>query len=136
MSEYDKPLPRLDDANRPFWEGALAGELRLQQCAGCGAHRFPARRHCSHCGSEESRWTAVSGRGTVWSHCRFHKAYFPGFSDEVPYNVVLVKLEEGPMLFSNLTGVPENEARIGMEVVPHFDRVTDAVALVKFKPAP
>jgi hypothetical protein len=129
-----RPLPRLDDANAPFWQGAQAGELRLQQCAGCGAYRFPARRHCARCGGEEHRWTAVSGRGTVWSHCLFHKSYFPGLAADTPYNVVLVKLEEGPMLFSNLVGVPNEELRIGMPVLPHFERVTDAVVLIKFKP--
>ncbi len=136
MSGRGKPLPRLDDPNRPHWEGALAGELRLQQCAGCGLHRFPARRHCAGCGSQESHWTAVSGRGTVWSHCLFHKAYFPGFSGELPYNVVLVKLEEGALLYSNLVGVPNERIRIGMAVEAHFERVSDEVALVKFRAAP
>jgi hypothetical protein len=131
-----KPLPRLDDANAPFWQGARAGELRLQQCTGCGAYRFPAGRHCARCGGEESRWTPVSGRGTVWSYCVFHKAYFAGFAGETPYNVVLVKLAEGALLFSNLVGVPNEHLRVGMAVVPHFERVTDTVTLVQFKPAP
>jgi uncharacterized OB-fold protein len=131
-----RPLPRLDDVNAPFWQGARAGELRLQQCTGCGAWRFPAGRHCAQCGGQESRWTPVSGRGTVWSWCVFHQVYFPGLAGAVPYNVVLVKLEEGPLLFSNVVGVPNEALRIGMAVVPHFERVTDEVTLVQFKPAP
>jgi uncharacterized OB-fold protein len=136
MSTYGKPLPRLDDANRPFWEGARQGELRLQQCTACGTHRFPARRHCARCGGEESRWAPVSGRGTVWSFCFFHQVYFEGFRADAPYNVVQIRLEEGAMLFSNLVGVERERIRIGMTVLPHFDPVTDEVTLVKFKPAP
>ena len=28
---YLKPLPRIDDTNRPHWEGARSGALRVQQ---------------------------------------------------------------------------------------------------------
>lgn len=136
MSDYRKPLPRLDDTNAPFWEGARQGELRLQRCTTCGTHRFPARRRCTQCGGEESRWVPVSGRGTVWSFCHFHQVYFEGFRAEMPYNVVQVRLEEGAMLFSNLVGVERGQIRIGMAVEPYFDPVTSKVTLVKFKPSP
>ncbi len=135
MSDYRKPLPRLDDHNRPFWEAAKQGELRLQCCLDCGTLRFPATRYCASCRSERSEWRPVSGKGTVQSSCVFHQVYFEGFRDEVPYNVVVVTLEEGPRLFSNLVGVANDEIRIGMPVEAVFDAVTPEVTLVKFKPA-
>ena len=33
-----------------------------------------------------------------------HKAWFPAFADDIPYNVVQVELEEGPRLTANLIG--------------------------------
>jgi uncharacterized OB-fold protein len=133
--DYRKPLPRLDDGNRPFWEGARRGELCLQRCLDCGALRFPAARYCARCLGERSDWTRVSGRGAVESFCVFHKAYVDGFEAELPYNVVLVRLAEGPMLFSNLVEIANDQIRIGMAVTAWFEPVTPELALVKFRPA-
>lgn len=134
MTGYAKPLPHVDARSRPYWEGAKQHELRLLRCAGCGTHRFVPFRLCPSCGSRESSWQAVSGKGEVWSWCVFHRAYFPGFAAELPYSVVMVKLDEGPRLYSNLVGVPAHAIRIGMRVRARFEDVTDAVSLVKFEP--
>jgi len=135
MSTYRKPLPRLDDANAPFWQAAKAHELKLQKCENCGTLRFPATRHCASCGSAESGWAKVSGRGTVSSWCRFHQVYFEGFAEDVPYTVIVVELEEGPRLFSNLVDGPGDDIENGLPVEVFFDDVTPEVTLVKFKPA-
>ncbi len=136
MTAYTKPLPTIDDINRPYWEGVRVGELRMQRCRACGALRFPPGRLCAECLGEESAWAALSGKGTVWSYCVFHRAYFAGFEAELPYNVVLVQLAEGPKLYSNLVGVPNERIRIGMPVRARFERVTDEVTLVRFEPDP
>ena len=135
MNGYAKPLPRLDDHNRPFWEGARAGRLLLQRCLDCGTWRFPAARWCAACHGERSDWQAASGEGRVHSFCFFHRAYFPGFEAELPYNVAVVELSEGVRLFSNLAGVAKPDIRIGMAVRAAFEKATDAVTLVKFRPA-
>jgi uncharacterized protein len=130
MSE--KPLPVIDAKNRPFWEGTKARELRLFRCAGCGAMRQQVLPVCPECLAEGGEWVTASGRGTVWSWGTFHKAYFPGFAAEIPYTVVIVALEEGPRVYSSLIGAAP---RIGMPVEAVFEDVTDAVTLVKFRPA-
>lgn len=135
MGAYAKPLPRTDGADRPFWEGARQGKLVLQHCLDCGAWRFPAAPCCDKCRSARAEWAEASGRGTVHSFCVFHKEYFPGFAGEMPYNVVQVRLAEGAQLFSNLVGVPNDAIRVGMDVEAYFERATDEVALVKFRPA-
>jgi uncharacterized OB-fold protein len=134
MSVYAKPLPKVDETNAPHWQGAKARELRVQKCADCGRLRYPPARHCASCLSEKSAWVAVSGKGEVWSHCAFHRAYFKGFEHELPYTVVLVKLDEGPLLYSNLAGVPREAVRIGMRVRAAFEDVTGDVTLIKFRP--
>jgi hypothetical protein len=76
----------------------------------------------------------VSGNGTVWSFCEFHRQYFDGF--DVPYNVALVRLDEGPRMYTNLVGVATEDIRCGMRVKAVFEPVDDKVTLVKFTPVP
>jgi len=134
MMSYTKPLPVLDGDNAAHWAGARERELRVQRCGHCARLRFPASRYCSDCLSEDSEWVTLSGRGEIWSHCRFHRVYFKGFENEMPYTVVLVRLDEGPMLYSNMVGVNDEDIRIGMRVRAAFDDVSDAVTLIKFTP--
>ena len=134
MSDYAKPLPPDDPANRPFWEGAKRGVLMLQRCLDCGRHRFPAARYCTQCRGDGANGSPTRGAGVVESYCTFHARYWPGVRGDVPYDVVQVRLDEGVRLFSNLVGARERSAS-GMRVHARFDPVTPAVTLVKFAPA-
>ena len=40
-SDYQKPLPTLNETNRPYWEAAARDELVIPTCANCGAKWFP-----------------------------------------------------------------------------------------------
>jgi uncharacterized protein len=133
LEAYAGPLPAPGRPNAPFWEAARRGELRLQRCLDCGAHRFPAGRWCPACRGERTEWARASGRGTVESFCVFHKPYFPGLG--TPYNVAVVRLEEGVKLFSNVVGVPNERIEVGMVVEATFDAVTPEVTLVRFRQA-
>ena len=69
---------------------------------------------CPHCHSLE--WDAIeaSGRGTVYSFVMPRHPPLPFFEDG--YIVVLVELEEGVRLVSNLVDVAPDDASIGMPV--------------------
>ncbi len=128
-------LPTIDDRNRPFWEGAKGRELRLLKCRSCGDYRYQDFKICPSCGDEGADWVAVSGKGKIWSFCFFHKIYFPQFKDKMPYNVIVVELDEGPRIYSNLVGSEDSEMRIGLRVEAFFEDVTEEVTLVKFQPS-
>ncbi|MCZ2498815.1 hypothetical protein GN316_18790 [Xylophilus sp. Kf1] len=130
-----KPLPTIDDANRPFWEGARQGRLTLQRCGDCAHIRYPVNHVCPRCLSEAHEWIALSGRGTVYSSIVFHQVYHPAFATDVPYNVSLIQLEEGPRMFSNVIGLPPSEVKVGDPVAVTFDPVTPEVSIPRFKPA-
>jgi len=119
---------------RPFWEAARRHELVVQRCRGCGTPRFPARDICSRCLSREAEWAPVSGRGTVFSYTVMHQVYHPAFAAEVPYAVIVVELEEGARLLSNLVGCPVGDIAPGMPVEAVFEDVTPEVTLPKFRP--
>lgn len=135
MTTYDKPLPSIDAQNRPYWDAARAHEIRLPKCDACGHLRVVFERWCPRCGGDASTWTRMSGRGTVWSHCTFHRPYFKAFQDEIPYGVALVQLDEGPRLITNIVGIPRERVTIGLRVEAVFDDVTPDATLVKFRPA-
>lgn len=104
---YQNLLPAITEANRPFWDGCRAGELRLQSCNACGTLRYPESYVCPKCLSAEYTWKATSGRGRLWSWIVMHQRYFPAFADELPYNVAFVHLDEGPHIMSSLVELPE-----------------------------
>ncbi len=132
---YNKPIPAITPEMRPFYEAAKRHQLVVQRCEQCGTYRFPAREICSSCLSRQVLWVPVSGRGEVFSSNVMHQVYHPGFAEAVPYAVVVVKLEEGAKLNSNLVGVPLQAIRIGMPVRVVFEDITDEVTLPKFAPA-
>ena len=129
-----KPLPEPDDASRPFWDGAAAGRLMLMRCNSCRTWRLPSRMHCDRCLSTEVGWEQASGRGTVRTFGIMHQRYHPGFANDLPYNVTIVELDEGPRLPTNLVGVSNADIKVGMKVVVDWERHAD-VTLPKFRPA-
>ncbi|MCC7271369.1 MAG: OB-fold domain-containing protein [Alphaproteobacteria bacterium] len=132
MSAYAKPLPKLDTLNRPFWELARDHKLAVQACADCGDRHFPPTPVCPGCLSKNQGWEVVSGRGTLLSWVTFHRAYWGGFAGDLPYDVCLVELDEGPVLVSNLVGAAEGGFQVGDRVEVIFERATDEITLPKF----
>jgi len=135
MAEYNKPLPIPTAYDQPYWEGCKKHELMLQKCQSCGTYFFPARPVCSECWSPNLEWTKVSGKGEVFSWVVFHQLYHPGFKEELPYNVSLIQLKEGPRMMSNVIRCRNEDLKIGMPVEVVFEDITDEFTLPKFKPA-
>ncbi len=131
--------PIVVDESRGFWEGTLERELRVQACVACGARQLPPAACCSTCLSQDLRWEAVSGRGTVFSFTVVRHAFHPSFLDKVPYVLADIELEEGPIITSNVTDVPVDDVRIGMPVSVWFDEETEdafhaKLRLPRFRP--
>jgi uncharacterized OB-fold protein len=69
----------------------------------------------------------------LFSFVIYHRLYHPGFKGDLPYNVSVVELGEGPRLLTNIVGTPNDELEVGMPVEVVFDDVTDEVTLPKFR---
>lgn len=126
-----------DAHTRPFWEACKRRELRVQRCSRCGRFRHPPLPGCPRCGSPESDWPKLSGRGTVFSFTIAHHAALPALAEDAPYNVVVVALDDAPgaRLISNLLDTPPEAVRIGMAVEIAWDEVGDGLVLPRFRPA-
>ena len=126
------PLPELErvpDYERGFWDGTRAGELRIQQCSNCGLFRHLPTPMCPQCSSLAYEWTAVSGRGFVYSYVIVRHPVHPAIreKEQTPYNVCVIELEEqaGLRICSNLLSIAPEDIRIDMPVrvtfVPSVD---------------
>lgn len=102
------PLPKPDVLSQPFWDLAQRGVLSLQRCRHCGDVHFPAAPVCPACLSEQQEWAPASGRGTLFSWCEFHKGYWDSVASLLPYRVAVIRLDEGPLLISNLVDVQDD----------------------------
>jgi uncharacterized protein len=130
-----KPVPEPDDLSRPFFDGARQQQLLLQRCRACGQFVALGSRVCSECLAEELDWTPVSGRGTLFSFGVMHQLYHPGFATEIPYNIAVIELDEGPRLNSNVVGVANEQLRVGMRLEVTFEQQNADIWLPKFRPA-
>jgi hypothetical protein len=127
-------LPVIDDINRPFWEGCREGVLRLQRCGSCGHLRYPIATICPRCLSSEAAWEQVGGDGEIFSFVVFRHVYNEAWRERVPYVVALVRLDEGPTLIGNITGVAPESVEVGMPVRVVFDRIDAEVTVPGFAP--
>ncbi len=135
VQDYKKPLPVVDEESKRFFDGAKQHKLLLQQCRECKAYSFPFRRWCNVCQKRSLEWVEASGKGEVYTYGLMHYVYRPAFASEVPYPVVIIHLDEGPLITSNLMGCKNEEIKVGMRVEAVFDDVTSEFALPKFRPA-
>ncbi len=135
ITDYSKPLPEITEDNQPFWDGCREHKLLLQRCSRCG-HLRDANPLCPECWASDHDWVEASGRGSVYSWIVVHQCYSKAFEDDLPYNVAIVELEEGPRLLTTLMEIDNDDIRPGMQVEVVFEDVTEEVTLPKFRPRP
>lgn len=125
--------PAVGRDNAFFWDGVQTGELRIQQCGGCGVLRHPPAPLCARCGSTDQGYVVASGRGVVYSHVTHH--YPPLAGVEVPHTALLVELEEGVRVISELAkDADPGDVRIGLPVEVVFQTVPGGQLLPAFRP--
>jgi uncharacterized OB-fold protein len=72
----------------------------------------------------------LSGKGKIYSYCTYYRVLNPAFTD-VPYTVVMVELDEGPVIIGRLLNGPA-EAAIDERVACAFSAISDEMTLVNF----
>jgi hypothetical protein len=97
LKRADFPLPDLsDERTAEFFAGAARGELVLPKCEACGRLCWYPEEHCPTCNGDAFTWTAVDGRGRLYSWAVVRRAFLPAFEDMVPFVTGLVALDEDP----------------------------------------
>lgn len=113
-----RPNRVIGEPHDEFWAACARGELRLQRCGACGHVTWPPRPVCERCDSDELTWAAMSGRGRIVSWCTFYQPYYAELP--LPWETILVELEEGPLFISNPDGFGFDDIEAGMAVQLRF----------------
>jgi uncharacterized OB-fold protein len=128
-----RPAPVVTQDNQGFWNAAADGRLVTQRCRSCGRLSHPPRPVCPDCHSLDQESVDVAGTGAVYSYAVLHHPQNPAF--EYPVVAILVDLDEGPRVLSNLVGCAVEHISIGMPVQVRFEPTTDGMAVPVFEPA-
>ncbi len=130
MSTVRPPIFDFDDAF--FWEGAARHRLLIQSCGDCGRLRHPPTPLCPDCDSTDNRSIESTGNGSIltWIVSRH-----PTEPDAEGRIVILVQLDEGTRIVSNLIDADASDVRNDARVVVCFVE-HDGTVLPQFRLAP
>jgi uncharacterized OB-fold protein len=105
-------LPAINDHNAAFF---TSGELRLETCRACGTTQHPPVGVCIECGGLEHDYVATTPSGVIDGFTIVHHAVHPLLAERVPYNVVVVALDDHPDLrvVGNLIDTERNSRSAG-----------------------
>lgn len=141
MAENFKVDAFVTPENEQYYRYLNAGELRLQCCSSCGYVRTAPRWICPECLSDDHEWRLMSGRAEVMTFIwYFEDVLDPRYVSawawrDVPYNVAIVRLEEGPQLVTNIERVAFGELKAGQKVVRNTVSVSPEYSILRFVPA-
>lgn len=120
-----------------FWrEIQTRYNIKGSKCRICGQVYFPPRIVCRECketyveGKSGEKDTHImdevqlSGKGEILTYTTVHVAP-PGFEDQVPYNMVIVTLDEGPKITGQLVECENKDISIGDRVKVVYRRIRE-----------
>lgn len=115
-----------------FWQGVDEHKLLIQHCKSCDTLRHPPGPMCPQCQSLDWDTVESSGKGSIYSYVVMHYPEIPPF--DYPNLIVLVELEEGTRLISQLINIHPRDVVIGMPVTVEFSEVEEGLVLPLFTP--
>jgi uncharacterized OB-fold protein len=132
MNAEPRPVAAADSVTEPWWEATRSSRLVVQRCETCGHRQHYPRALCTACASTSLTFVEAQGTGSVYSYSIVHRSPHPAF--EPPYAVALVRLDEGPLLLSNITGCALEDVRCDMRVRVAWEPLADGRRLPVFEP--
>ena len=127
--------PPMSDEAVPFWDATREQRFVLQWCATCEAAIWYPRATCPRCFGDAVEWRADDGGGIVYAASVHTKPGAGRVEEDGPYVVVLVDLDAGVRMMSNVVGCPPGDVVIGMRVALAWEPLPDGRHLPVFRPA-
>jgi uncharacterized OB-fold protein len=125
--------PPVTPTTEAFWEATRNKDLLVQWCTRCNHAIFFPREACPTCLGSALEWRPSPGTGRLYTYSVEHRPQNPNLS--APYTIVLVDLDEGVRMMSNLVNCPPEDARVGMPVRVAWEALSDGRHLPMFEPA-
>jgi uncharacterized OB-fold protein len=129
-----KPLPRVNETTRPYWDGARAGRLLLQRCRACTSFVHYPRAWCPRCWKTDLEWVESQGKGRVVTFTIVHQAPLESYAGDVPYVLAVVRLDEGPQMMTNIVGMEPARVRVDLPVAVVFEERAGGLRVPQFRP--
>lgn len=126
------PLPRPTPLTAPFWDACGRGVLAFQRCSHCATAVFNPAPICPRCHGRHLDWIESAGRGSIYSWTVAYRPLSPKFTDV--YAPVIVDVDEGYQMVSNVIGCDTADLAVGMRVEVEFHSVGE-IALPYFRPS-
>ena len=130
--------PFADETTQPFWDAALDGRLLGSKCTNCGTVLIPPQPMCFNCRGESFAWTELPGTGRIYTFTVVRHPLNEGLRPVVPYVSGVIELDgtqgAGARMIANITDCDPDTVRIGDAVRIWFERVSDTMAVPRFRP--
>jgi uncharacterized OB-fold protein len=93
-------------------------------CKQCGKWFFPPRLVCDACGAREFETKVMQRTGTILTHTVIRVPPAP-FSDQAPYAVAVVEMDDGPRITTMVADYRDDELRVGQKVRLEFRKISE-----------
>ena len=92
-------------------------------CKTCKTDYYPPREICPNCRRKGLLEEKEFGKtGSIFTYSIIYSGP-TGFEKQTPYAVALIKLDNGPILVSQIVDAPLNQLKIGQKVAATFRKV-------------
>ncbi|NQD91937.1 hypothetical protein HP532_04630 [Pseudomonas sp. CrR25] len=119
--------------SQPYWDATRDKRLLLQRCTRTGQYQFFPRPTSIASGTQDLQWEEVEGCGEIFSYTLTRRGMGALRGCE-PYLVVLVRLDVGVDVISNLVVSNMDRVEIGLRVKPYWHANEDGSHLLLFQP--
>lgn len=126
--------PRSSDEAQPFWDATREQRFVLPWCTECDEAIWYPRTTCPACFGSTVEWRADTGDGTVYATSVQLRPGRGRDAEDGPYAVVLVDLDAGVRMMSNVVGCRPDDVRTGMRVTVAWEPLSDGRNLPVFRP--
>lgn len=106
--------PARSHTSKPFWDAAAERRLLLQRDPVTNRWQFYPRP-VSLFSAAAPEWKESAGRGELVAFTTCHSPA-KGFDDEVPYQVGIVRLDEGARMFARIVNAGEKPLVVGQRM--------------------
>jgi uncharacterized OB-fold protein len=98
--------------------------MEAGRCNKCNKINFPRRIICPECGNKEFEKINLSGKGELTTFTIIRIAP-DNFTDQVPYAIGIVELEEGINVMGQVVDCDPEELQIGDKLTTQFRRINE-----------
>jgi len=134
--DNDARSPAADNDSRQFWTAATEGRLEVPYCQACARFVFYPRSVCPACLGSNLPWREASRRGRVYSHTVSRRPASPEFAGLDPLRVVLVDMDDGFRVMSNVLDPESTPVGCGTQVEMVFESWGGGPVLPYFRVSP